>query len=75
MRQRPALGADGGKVTKALQRRVARSLGRKAFTLEPLGEHGDVLVEFVVDLIVDGRLPEEAHPGAKELSHARVTRA
>lgn len=72
MCQCPALGADRGKVTKPPEGGLSRRLGRKSFTLEPTDQHRDVLLQLVIDLVVDGRLPEEPLPGTKQLSHRQA---
>ena len=69
MGQRPAFVADGGKVTEALKRGLARRLGRMAFTFQPADEQVDVRAKLVVHFIIHGRPPEQPDAGTKQLSH------
>jgi hypothetical protein len=51
--------AHRGKVPEAMERSIARFIGRKPLAFEALDEHVDVLRQFIIDLVVNRRSPEE----------------
>jgi hypothetical protein len=73
--ERAALGAHARKVTEATKRGLARLVGRESFLLQPSDKELEVSGQFIIDLIVDGRTPEEPCTGAEQLSHLTITRA